>query len=359
MAKKSDPKMAEAEMLRVGLKPLEPYTNSHHKWKTICVTCGLENEKPLRSVRKNGFGCVFCVGKKVHPDLASAMMLKKGFEVLVPFSKSSSPWKSKCLTCGNIVEPTYKYVITQDGSGCKHCSHTYVDPKDAIALMMNHGLEPLEPYKNTMTPWKCRCLKCGEISTPMHSVVRYRNGGCKYCSGNSIKPEYAERVMRSAGYEPIEPYVSNKTKWKSIHIQCGYVVSPKFNNISSGGGGCRNCSTIGYEVTKPAFLYVMQNLELDSLKVGIGNEDSNPNRIKVHEKHGWTLLHIFRFESGWTALKLETNFFSWLRKTKMVQPHLTIEQTPQSGWSETMSATLITPSEIIKTLTNFEIALRE
>jgi hypothetical protein len=350
MGKRLDPKEAEAIMLGVGLKPLEPYLNNHHKWQTRCLKCGEVNEKTLKSVLKNKLGCVFCGGKRINPIKASERMLEKGFVTLEPFKRSAEPWKSNCVSCGNTVYPSYKYVITQDGKGCKHCSNTFVSPEDARKLMLQHGLEPLEPYRNSMTPWKCKCLKCGEISTPMYSVVNYRQGGCKYCSGNSITHENAVLVMQKAGYEPQEPYKDSKTKWKSIHIQCGSLVSPKLNTITTGTGGCRNCSTIGFEVNKSAFVYVMENSALNSIKVGIGNQDSKPNRIKVHEKHGWVSIEVFGFQNGWDALNIETAFFSWLRKKKGIKAHLTIGQTPQSGWSETMSASEITSQEVIAKL---------
>ena len=72
---------------------------------------------------------------------------------------------------GKVVYPNYGDVNQGDG-GCKYCGGHFVEPEDALALMRLNNLEPLEPYQNTMKPWKCKCLKCGKIVTPRHATVQ-------------------------------------------------------------------------------------------------------------------------------------------------------------------------------------------
>ena len=60
MGNKLDPKMAEAVMLKAGLKPLEPYKGADSKWKCTHITCG-QIVFPTYSNIKYGFGpCKSC-----------------------------------------------------------------------------------------------------------------------------------------------------------------------------------------------------------------------------------------------------------------------------------------------------------
>lgn len=217
--------------------------------------------------------------------------------------------------------------------------------------MNKNGYKPLVPYKNSQTPWKSRCLNCGRIGYPRWSQVQWYDSKCQYCVGNKITEKQAITVMKKAGYIPLVPYVSSKTKWKSKHVKCGNTVMPKLNTITTGTGGCRNCAVIGFEVNKSSYVYFLSHASYKSFKVGIANDDSKPNRLSAHKKWGWNTIEIFGFESGWDALEMENLFFRWLRKDLKILPHLEIEQMKQGGWSETFSQQHISSTDVKRKLT--------
>jgi len=360
MPKKLDPKVAEAVMLKAGLKPLEPYRNGLHNWKTVCQVCREINFRCLKSVVTHKNGCVYCSGKKVNPDKARDWMLKNHLKPLEPYnSKSKGAWRCKCLKCGRIVTPRYKPPKSKKKPACAFCSKVRVDEKEIVIKMKKNGYEPLVPYQNSQTPWKSRCLKCGRIGFPRWSQVQWYNSKCQYCAGNKITEKQAVQVMKSAGYLPLEPYVSSKVKWKSKHIKCGMIVSPKLNTIATGTGGCKNCATIGFEVNKPGYVYFLQHEVFMSYKVGISNIDSKPNRLKTHSKHGWETVRIYKYDSGWDASIIENKFFVWLRKVKKVPPHLLQEDMVQGGWSETFSVTSVSKQQVIRKLNQLNEGLQE
>lgn len=337
MAKKISSKVAEQIMLKVGLTPLELYVNSHYKWKSKCNRCNEINFRSLKSVKKHKNGCVYCAGKKVNPDKAVQWMRDNELEPLISYPGGNKPWKCKCLKCGRTVTPSYKSPRQKKKPACGYCSKVRVDVSEVIEKMLKNGYEPLEPYVNSMTPWKCKCLKCGQIGYPRWSQIQWYDSKCQYCIGNKITDKQAITVMKKAGYLPLVPYVSSKSKWKSKHLKCGNVVMPKLNTIAAGMGGCRNCSIIGFEVNKSSYVYFLSHSVYKSFKVGIANKDSQPNRLLTHKKSGWEIVQIFKFESGWDALEMENIFFRWLRKDLRIPPHLKIEQMKQGGWSETFS----------------------
>ena len=56
---------------------------------------------------------------------------------------------------------------------------------DAAAVMLATGRQPLEAYPGSHEPWRCRCITCGQESTPTYMNVRKgRSARCKYCAGN-------------------------------------------------------------------------------------------------------------------------------------------------------------------------------
>ena len=249
MAKKLDPKLAEKVMLKAGLKPLEPYKNAISRWKCKCLKCGNIVFPNYNTTNISGSGCRFCGYRKarlkrlIPEKKATAIMLKAGLKPLEPYKTSKSNWKCKCLKCGKTVSPAFSTV--QSGSGCEYCSRTKVDEKDAILVMLKKNLEPLDPYKNARTKWKCKCLKCNKTVYPIYDSVRRGNGGCIYCAkGQYVDPTEANKLMIKAGLRPLEPYKGSGLKWKCIHIKCERIVYPTYSSIQQGGSGCVHCAGV-------------------------------------------------------------------------------------------------------------------
>jgi hypothetical protein len=138
------------------------------------------------------------------------------------------------------------------------------DPKVVEKIMVEVGLQPLEPYQNALTKWKCKCLGCGEIVSPRYAQIQRGIGGCNACGtkrgSEKIKmpSEVAVKMMLSAGLEPLEEYVNSKTKWKCKCLSCGEIVFPKLNGIQSGEGGCLKCGMkkAGLKNTMDEFLAI-------------------------------------------------------------------------------------------------------
>jgi hypothetical protein len=182
---------------------------------------------------------------RIDPDDAAKVMLEAGLEPLTEYPKAGKPWRCRCMKCGKEVAPTYGSVKNM-GVRCAYCSGTRVDPEDAAAVMREAGLEPLEPYQNATGKWRCKCLVCGEESTPTYHAVKSSHAKCKFCAraeaGRKVRvpAEAAERVMRDAGYEPLEPYQLSHTQWRCRCLTCGKESTPTYDNAKSGYG-CIHC----------------------------------------------------------------------------------------------------------------------
>ncbi len=345
-------------MLKAGLEPLEPYINSGKPWKCKCLKCGDIVKPNFDSIRNGQGGCKSCgyeiVGNKLRTDAAEAIALmnKNGLQPLEPFKSGRKPWKSKCLKCEHVVSPRYKSIKLGQGA-CEYCSGTKIDPQEAINFMISRNLKPLEPFKKSRSRWKCKCLKCGDIVYPLLNSIKNGQGGCANCGlkARADKLRYtneeAVAIFLNAGLEPLEPYVNSELKWKSKCLKCANIVFPTFHNINSGAGGCAFCSEIGFNHNKPAYLYIIFHNEFNSIKVGIGNTDSRPDRIKSFLKNDWQLFNKYSFDIGNYAWKIEVDVLRWLRKDLKLPQHLTLnEMRKTGGQSETVSGDSITILEI-------------
>jgi recombinational DNA repair protein (RecF pathway) len=232
-------KFAKQVMKKAGLTPLTPYIGASKPWKSKCTKCK-QISSPTYSSIASGTGCGVCAGKIVIPEIAVELMKKANLDPLVPYPGGKTHWKCKCMKCGEIVYPNYGDIKQGDG-GCKYCAKNFVKPEDAVALMRFNSLEPLEPYKNTMAPWKCKCMKCGRVVSPRHHSIQGGAGGCKYCAKRFVDAEEAVLVMLQAKLEPLVAFPGASKPWKCKCLRCGREVEPAYTTIQGGQKGCVYC----------------------------------------------------------------------------------------------------------------------
>jgi recombinational DNA repair protein (RecF pathway) len=335
--------IAVSQMQIAGLKPLVPFEGTKIPWKSECSTCGKTVTPTLGNVIQGHVGCGYCSGSIVDVEEANQVMQEANLEPLVPFPGADKPWLSKHKICGQKVKPSYSSIRRGQG-GCKSCGSAEggrknLFPSDkAIDLMRNANYLPLESYIKADLPWRCECLKCHKVVYPTLSNVKSGHSKCIYCSKMKVDPEDAIALMRKFGFEPLEPYVDSKKKWKCLHLKCGNIVNPLYNSIQNRKSGCSFCAEYGLKFNEPAYLYIMEHMDYSSIKVGISNEQARPNRIKSHEKEGWVLRKKINFESGLLADYVETQILLWLRNVRKLGIHLSKDMMKQGGYSETVDS---------------------
>jgi hypothetical protein len=270
--------LAVEVMMKAGLKPLEPYKNNSTRWKCLHEECGKVVKVLYGSVKRGQGVCPVCLKKKGSPiktkqEVAEAVMLKAGFQPLVPYKHANAKWKCKHLKCNRITYPRYADVKRPDDKktiGCSYCAllenakNNRLPEDKVVKIMLEAKLKPLVPYVNANKRWKCECLRCGNIVFPRFGVVQRRNGG-----------------------------------------------------------GCSTCAVRGITLTEPAYFYVIKHDRMGALKVGIGNPSSIPDRIQSYLKKDWILLKKYDFSTGVKAELLETKILKWIRKDLGLRPYLT------------------------------------
>ncbi|GGW13529.1 hypothetical protein GCM10018980_70660 [Streptomyces capoamus] len=221
-------------------------------------------------------------------DLAVAEMREHGFEAQEPYRGVKYPWRCLCHGCGTITPPTFGSILAGQ-SGCRRCADLRAgaarreDPERAAASMREAGLEPLEPYTTTMTPWRCRCTTCGRTSTPTLSKIR-------------------------------------------------------------SGRRCKYCARFGFDRAAPARVYVVTRAQHGAVKIGVAGALQRNDRIAQHRRLGWTLFYEHDVPTGDDALSVEQTILRRLRAAGH-GVFLTAVQMP-NGWTETFDAVRVTAAQL-------------
>jgi hypothetical protein len=326
-----------------GLCTSEEYPGAHQPWRGTCLNCNNEIA-PRYSDLKNGKskGCEYCGGSKVNPIDALNFMTAKGFRTSISFPGGMIGWKGNCIKCENEIFPRYSAVKAGQGI-CKFCAGKALSKRDALNLLINANLEPLEEYKNAGFKIKCKCLGCNRIVDARLYGIAQGEGGCAYCAGRKIDAEEAVLRMLECGFEVLVKYPGSKLPWKSKCIECGNISSPSYGNVNLLGSGCIFCNRDNgaFDGSTSGLFYLITNTRLNSHKVGITSSERKSDRLKVHKGSGWETFKILEFKNGSEALRVESETLDWLRLEMNLGPYLSKEEMPQGGHSETVDASEI------------------
>ena len=331
------------------------------------------------------------MSRKIDPQFAEAQMIAVGLQPLEPYRNAVSNWRCKCLGCNQIVVSRYNRV--QQGSGCPRCAavnaglNLRLSEETAVAKLSEYDLEPLEPYIKSDVKWKCRCVSCGDVVYPKLKNLQRGDGGCYKCGmkkagvSNTLDSEQAIQLVRAAGFTPLEPYTNALTKWKMRHDLCNSIVYPKLNSLSNklsktsgcavcagkqvevgfndlqtthplisieaiqwdptsltsgsnqkkmwrcseghewkariaertSGHGCPSCAQNGFDLNKDGWLYFLNHPDWEMFQIGITNVPDD--RLATHKRLGWNVLELRGPIDGHLAQKWETAILRML-KTK-------------------------------------------
>ena len=233
--------------------------------------------------------------RKLTHEEASLVMLTAGLTPLEPYENSKKPWKCECQTCKTIVTPAFSSVQTGQG-GCRSCglrehaAKRKMSDQEASVVMLENGFIPLEPYPGNQKKWRCKCTTCGNELMVLRNTVATNGTGCKYCwkqrRGKALRfsSEEAVKIMESAGLTPLEPYETSDKPWRCIHNACGREVTPRFNSVHQGGGGCRPCGLTKWNTSRRK-----SNSEASEIMRSAGFE---PLEEYPGSKNRWRCLHL-------------------------------------------------------------------
>jgi hypothetical protein len=359
--KKYTAERAEELLRALDYEPLEPYPGlKNARWRARCVNCGHEATPQIKTLEK-GHKCQKCSavehgeeGRAQRAPEAIDDMRQAGVEPLDPYPGTSAPWRSRCLTCGSEVWPRLSGIRGGQGA-CLKCGRDRASERQrlphekAAALMLERGLEVLEPYVNSNSPWKCRCLTCGSIGAPSFgAVVSGGQGGCFKCGKRKVAAskildeDVAVAVMRAAQLEPLDPYPGSKHPWRCLCLRCDREVTPRRAGVMKGQGGCKYCAPVGIDRTAPGVLYLLKHEAFQALKIGVTSLASKTDRVERHAQFGWQEISRWDLDNAGIAEVAESLVLSTWRRDLGAPPAIHPDDMPQGGYSETVATIWVT-----------------
>lgn len=161
--------------------------------------------------------------------------------------------------------------------------------------------------------------------------------------------------MIEAGLQPLEEYPGSNEPWKCRCATCNREVKPRYLSVVRGGG-CAHCAKYGFDPTAPALIYLIENEDLEAVKVGITGIDRIYDRVQIHVANGWSLIGKWETSSGYTAMSVEDVILRFWREDLELPIAADPDEMPQGGWTETAP---LQQTDLAATIRLLELALSE
>lgn len=294
------------------LRTIAP-SDSRRKWLWLCPDWRHDYSAAVSAVLQ-GKGCLVCTGSQVlegHNDLASSPV---GLE----YDQDS----------------TERYSAE-------------------LGLPEGFDYSPRRIYKGAKIrlAWKCKKDDKHKWFALLQARTRTKQPtGCPFCSGrlvsrgeNDIASQFSELATEWSPRNDLNAsevsFGSHKEVWWVCPVgHRDYEASPH-NRCRDPGTGCPDCNTGGFQTSAPAYLYFISHDELDAFKIGIANDDSKPNRLKLWQKFGWEVIGVWQHQDGKVIFQTEQAVLkNFIRQELSLPQALTKEEMgPGSGQKETFA----------------------
>ncbi len=167
--------------------------------------------------------------------------------------------------------------------------------------MLAAGLRPLEPFPGSAKPWRCEHA-CGRVVSPTYNHIQQGRGGCSVCARKEVDPEIVMATMFSAGLTPLELFPGSAKPWR-CHHECGREIHPRYTHIQQGQGGCKFCAVRLFKPELDAHLYFLEHPERDLYQIGVSNRIKG--RLTTHTRSGWNVIDVSPVMPGDVAYQYE------------------------------------------------------
>jgi hypothetical protein len=265
--------------------------------------------------------CSYCSNNRVWPGFNDLNSKNPEVAKEWDFEKNSPLMPSEVLfradksvywlcTNNNHSWKTSIYKRVEEGSGCPYCGNYF-------CLTGFNDLMTLRPDLAAEWDYKMNTTSPSEILAGSQKVVSW------------ICPE---------GH-----------RWKARPIN-------RIGSENRRGSGCPGCAKSGFDASKSAQLYFIENLQLDAFKIGITNEGTT--RLFSFQGQGWNVIHVIRFDTGSEARRAESMLQKWIKKDLGLSSAARRSQMGRlGGQTETFSRKAVKKSLVLKRIREIEADL--
>lgn len=207
--------------------------------------------------------------KRIDESVAIELMRQARFEPLEPYKLIKSPWKSRCLVCGNICHPILNNVKSGQ-RGCRVCgnreraiklSSSKRMSKEAVdKILSDKSVVLLSPFESTKKEARFECLICNrQFNSKIQYIRQFSIYGCPDCRKNALKKpsRIAEKVlfdnvieiMKEIGFETKVERAYNNDVIEIECASCGKQYKRKFQSLKKSGLSCA-CNRVHVQTEK-------------------------------------------------------------------------------------------------------------
>lgn len=122
------------------------------------------------------------------------------------------------------------------------------DSAAATQEFIKLDVRPVEPFPGVNKPWRAVHERCGREVSPTLANARRNGGVCKHCGSvdagvhrKARLAEHAATSLRTAGWEPLQPYPGANVPWHVRHVACGTELARSLNTIRRKPESCNTC----------------------------------------------------------------------------------------------------------------------
>ena len=283
--------------------------------------------------RRRGDGCHICSGRELapgvndlattHPDIAVQAVVEEGYDPTRVTKGHTTRMKWRC-------EFGHEWLATPNGrtsgnTGCPVCAGqrtqagfndlATTDPEIACEAMFDATAVSRGSAKKYL--WQCK-LGHEWKATPASRVNL--KSGCPYCSGfyawpgfndlATTHPQLAREMAVDKGYDPTSYSAGSgkKVLWRCAE---GHEWKAVVGSRARSGNGCPICANLGFNISEPAWIYLMRHDSWNMLQVGITNEPTV--RVVAHARNGWKPVDMRGPMDGVVAQDWELSILRMLR----------------------------------------------
>ena len=333
------------------LLPSQISPGSSRKAWWLC-SAGHEWEATVKN-RHRGSGCPKCGNKiavsgqtdlaTLWPDVAAEWHPSRNGELrpelLLPASSRKVWWQ--CLKGHEWQTAISNRTRPGRGTGCPFCAGRRVAPGDNDLTTLNPDLAAQwHPTLNgdltaahvTSSSGRRVWWQCG-LGHEWRALVSLRNlgTGCPYCSGNQVlagfndlASKYREvaaewHPTKNGDLHPDQVLAAAKRKvWWLCSLDSSHEWQATVQNRTGRESGCPSCAKHGFDASKQAWLYLLENDLLDLFQIGITNELEV--RLRFHALTDWILRDVEGPMSGDLARGWERSILAALKRRRSVRP---------------------------------------
>lgn len=293
-----------------------------------------------------------------------------------PGAEKKFPWRCKK---GHTWSQSLRGMTTKRIDACSYCSNNSVWPgfndlesnNPEVATEWdtekNYPLMPNEVLfrADKSVYWLCKAHS-HSWKTSIYKRVE-EGSGCPYCSNYScltgfndlltLRPDIAAEWDYNMNATPPSQILAGSHKTVSWVCPEGHRWKAK-PIIRSGsenrrGTGCPGCARYGFDASKAAQLYFIENFELDAFKIGITNKGTT--RLSSFKGQGWKLIYVIHFDAGSEARRVELMMQRWIKKDLGLASVTRRSQMGRlGGQTETFSRKAIKKSLILQKIREIE-----